>query len=138
MKWLLNIGIAAALISLSAAPVIAQNKETEMNAIAIPAPLDALVSVVNGGDTEGYLALLTEDSVVDDNGDRYVGKAEIKTWSDRELIGAKGVMTVQGVETHGTEIHLIADWKSNFYTGPGRFIFTIRDGKISEWRIQAV
>lgn len=63
MKWLLNTGIAAVLIFLSAAPVIAQDKETDMQAISIPAPLDRLVAVINGGDTEGYLALLTEDII---------------------------------------------------------------------------
>ncbi|MGI6246820.1 MAG: nuclear transport factor 2 family protein [Pseudochelatococcus sp.] len=138
MKRLPRTAAGAMLVFPSAAPIIAQDKENDMQDLSIPAPLDALVSVINGGDTEGYLALLTEDSVVDDNGDRYVGKVEIKTWSDRELIGAKGVMTVQSVETHGTEIHLISDWKSNFYTGPGRFIFSIRDGKISEWRIRVL
>jgi hypothetical protein len=138
MKRLLKTVVGALLTWLIAQPTIARDKGAEMQAMAIPTPLDTLASVVNGGNTEGFLALLTEDSVVDDWGTRYVGKSEIRTWSDRELIGAKGVMTVQGVETHGSEIHLLSDWKSNFYTGPGRFIFSIRDGRISEWKIRAL
>jgi hypothetical protein len=113
-------------------------KENGMQSIDIPAPLDRLVSAVNGGNTEGFLSLLTEDCVVDDNGDRYVGKSEIKTWSDRELIGAKGIMTVRSIEEHGIEVHLLSGWKSDFYTGPGRFIFLTRGGQISEWRIRAL
>ena len=107
-----------------------------MNAIDLPAPLGALVSTINSGDTEGFLLLLTEECVVDDWESLYAGKAEIKTWSDRELVGAKGVMTVRDVEEHGPEIHLICDWKSNFYSGPGRLIFSIRDGKVAELKIR--
>lgn len=138
MKRLLKTVVGALLTLPIAQPTIARDKGAEMQAMAIPPPLDTLVSVVNGGNTEEFLALLTEDSVVDDWGTRYVGKSEIRTWSDRELIGAKGVMTVQGVETHGSEIHLLSHWKSNFYTGPGRFIFSIRDGRISEWKIRVL
>ena len=51
---------------------------------------------------------------------------------------AKGVMTVQSVDTHETEVHLVSDWKGNVYTGPGRFVFAFPDGKVSEWRIISV
>lgn len=76
-----------------------------MQALAIPMPLDTVVPVIHGGDTQGSLVLPTDDCVVHDNGDRYVGKSEIRTWSDRELIGAKSVMTVHGIEEHGWPGH---------------------------------
>lgn len=109
-----------------------------MSDTTIPAPLNALVDVVNDGDTEGFLSLLTDDAVIDDNGTRYAGKAAIKTWSDRELIGANGVWTVDAVEEHADKIHLISDWKSDYYTGPGQFVFTLRDQRITGWTIGGV
>jgi hypothetical protein len=104
----------------------------------LPHPLARLVETVNGGDTAGFLALLDTDSVVDDWGSVYSGLAEIEKWSNRELIGAKGIMTVRSVEQTASGIDLIADWKSNFYTGPGRFSFALRNDKIAHWRIRGV
>jgi hypothetical protein len=104
--------------------------------VELPRPIDELVRTVNGGDTAGFLALLSDDCVVDDWGSIYSGRHEIRVWSDRELIGAKGLMTVRHIEQSGPQICLLADWKSSFYTGPGRFLLHVASGKITSWRIQ--
>jgi len=109
-----------------------------MSNIYIPSPLDQLVSAVNSGDLDHFLRLLHEDCIVDDWGTCYKGKQEIRTWSDRELIGAKGVMTIKSVAIDGGAIHLLSDWKSTFYTGPGRFVFDVQNGRIKSWKIRAI
>lgn len=106
-----------------------------MSEVALPHPVAAVVRSINAGDTEGFLDLFSERGVVDDWGRRFVGRQAIRAWSDRELIGAKGMMTVRSVAARGSEVTVIGDWKSNFYTGPGKFIFRIEGRKVAEWRI---
>ncbi len=104
-------------------------------AVTIPPPVDRLVAAINGGDTEAFLALFAEDGVVDDWGSRMVGRAAIRTWSDRELIGAKGVLTVSKASARGGKATLDGDWKSNFYSGASHFVFTLDGETIREMRI---
>lgn len=106
-----------------------------MSGPVLPSPVDAVVQAINAGDTKGFLGFFTPGGVVDDWGKRYVGHAAIRTWSDRELIGAKGVLTVRSVATQGSVVTLDGDWKSSVYTGPGRFIFRLEVPLVSEWRI---
>lgn len=104
----------------------------------LPSPLARLVETVNGGDTAGFLDLLAPDCVVDDWGSVYRGRSEIKAWSDRELIGAKGIMTIRSIGQSGPDTEIIADWKSNFFTGPGRFTFRLQNDKVALWRIRGL
>jgi SnoaL-like domain len=103
--------------------------------VKVPPPVDKLVEAINGGDTEAFLAFFSPNGAVEDWGRRFEGRAAIRRWSDKELIGAKGVMTVTKASVRGSKITMDADWKSNFYTGSGRFTFTIEGDKISEMRI---
>ena len=105
--------------------------------VTLPPPLQRLVAAINGGDTAAFLALLPADCVVDDWGDRFTGVAAISTWSDRELIGAKGTLTAAKVSHKGSEIAFDGDWKSSFYTGPGRFTLHLDGDRIREMRIAA-
>lgn len=106
-----------------------------MQNVSIPAPIDTLVTAINTGDNDRLLDLLTPDATVDDWGSKYVGLEQIRTWNDRELIGAKGVLTVTSAEQQGDRVTLMTDWKSNFFTGPGRFVFTLENGRIKNWKI---
>ena len=63
----------------------------------MPPPLDRLVAAINAGDFEGFIALFAPDGVVDDWGRRFKGPAAIRKWSDKELIGAHGTLTVSQV-----------------------------------------
>ncbi len=103
--------------------------------VRVPPPVDRLVDAINRGDTEAFLALFPPDGVVDDWGRRMVGHAAIRAWSDKEMIGAKGVMTVSTASAKGGTITMDADWKSNFYSGFGSYVFTIEGGKVREMRI---
>lgn len=72
--------------------------------------------------------------MVDEWGRRFVRHQAIRAWSDRELIGAKGFMTVRLVTTQGASVSVVGDWRCNFYTVPGTFIFRIEGEKVAEWR----
>jgi ketosteroid isomerase-like protein len=102
----------------------------------IPELVRNMRDTVNRGDAEGYLALFAPDAVVDDWGSRYEGLAAIRAWSQREQIDAKGHLTVTRlVSDTGGVIVFDTEWRSSFFSGPGRFTVTVRNGKIAELRI---
>jgi hypothetical protein len=103
--------------------------------VTLPPPIDRLVAAVNAGDTEAFLDCFSTKGVVDDWGRRFTGHKAIRGWSDKESIGAKGAMTVTGVERKADEIAVTADWKSNFYSGPSRYVFRLDGDRIAEMRI---
>jgi hypothetical protein len=101
----------------------------------MPPPLDRLVAAVNAGDVEASLSLFAPDGVVDDWGRRFKGPAAIRKWSDKELIGARGTLTVSQVVRKKDRIAFHGDWKSDFFTGPGRFVLVLDGERIREMRI---
>jgi hypothetical protein len=103
----------------------------------LPPLIDRFVAAVNRGNTEAFLACFLADGVVDDWGRRFTGHEAIRAWSDDEMIGAKGRMTVNGVEEAGNEVTVTAGWKSNFYSGPSRYVFIVDGDHIREMRITA-
>jgi hypothetical protein len=69
----------------------------------LPVVIAAFVRSVNAGDTEAFLSLFDETGVVNDWGTVYVGREQIRRWSDRELIGAKASLEVGGASRRETE-----------------------------------
>jgi len=102
----------------------------------IPSLAAALRDATNRQDWPGFMALFGDDPVVNDWGTVYRGVTAIKGWSDREMIGAKGTLTItRMISDKDGKIAFDTDWQSNFFSGPGRFTLTVRDGKITELRI---
>ena len=64
----------------------------------LPEVIKKLIEVVNRRDTESFLAFFPVDGVVNDWGKKYVGHAGIRSWSDREFIGAKVSLVVTSSE----------------------------------------
>lgn len=106
-----------------------------MAAIPLPPPLDTFVAAVNGGDTDAAFALFAPDGEIDDWGRRFATPKAMRAWSDEEFIGAQGRMTVTQVTQNGNQVAVDADWKSNYYSGASRFVFTLADGRIKRMRI---
>ncbi|MCW5713576.1 MAG: nuclear transport factor 2 family protein [Bauldia sp.] len=104
-------------------------------AVDIPTAVDAVIAAINRGDTDAFLGLFTDDGVVDDFGSIYSGYHEIAEWNARELIGAKGQLTVKRTERLRERIVVTGDWKSTFHTGPSRMEFSVRGDKVSLLRI---
>jgi hypothetical protein len=44
-------------------------------------------------------------------------------------------MTVTSVEQTKNEVSITADWVSNYFTGPSRFIFILKGKEVQELRI---
>jgi len=106
-----------------------------MNESELPDLIHRFVKSVNRGDADGFLSFFPHDGVVDDSGERYMGLDAIRRWSDREFIGAKGKMTVKAVQQNENSISLTADWVSNYYSGPSRFVFVLDGERVRELRI---
>jgi len=102
----------------------------------LPTVIESLRQAINRGDTEAFLAFFPEDGVVEDWGRRFSGHAAIRGWSDKELIGAKGTLTIAKVLSASPEkVEVMTDWKSSFFSGTSKFTFTLEGGKVRELRI---
>ena len=102
---------------------------------SLPPPLDQMVAAINGGDTDGFLALFSDKGAVIDWGRRFAGRAAIKKWSDKETIGARGQMTIISARRENDRIAFTADWKSNVFSGTGDYLIILDGHRIRELRI---
>lgn len=102
----------------------------------LPTAIESLRQAINRGDTDAFLAFFPEDGVVEDWGRRFSGHAAIRGWSDKELIGAKGTLTITKVLSVSPQrVEVMTDWQSSFFSGTSKFTFTLDDGKVREMRI---
>jgi hypothetical protein len=106
-----------------------------MNVPELPDPIGRFVEAVNRGDTESFLGFFPSDGLVDDSGRHFVGHDAIRRWSDEEFIGAKGHMIVTSFEQTKNTVRVTADWVSNYFTGPSRFVFILKNKSIQEMHI---
>lgn len=106
-----------------------------MAPIHVPTPVNEVLAAIDSGDTAAFLAFFTSDGAVDDGGSVYAGIDDIAVWNARELIGAKGHLTVTKAEQKGSRIIVTGDWQSSFFSGPSRMEFSIRGDKVSLLRI---
>ncbi len=108
-----------------------------MSKTALPPEVEGVIDAVNRGDTEGFLSCLADDGVVDDWGARYIGRAAIRAWSDHELIGARGTMTILGARRTADEVDVSADWISDFYRGTAQLGFVVAGDEVRQIRIRS-
>jgi hypothetical protein len=95
----------------------------------LPAPIGRAIAAVNSSDTEAFLSLFATDGWIDDNGRRFVGRDEMRSWSDRELIGANSRFEVTGSEPIDGGVALDIEVKSDGFNGYSRFAFEV-DGEV--------
>lgn len=104
--------------------------------IQIPEPAAGLVAAVNGHDEDAFLDSFTADGFVDDWGRIFRGRAAIDGWSNKELIGAQGTLSVSSTTTDGDEVVVVGDWRSNYANGLSRFTFAVDGDKIASMTIR--
>ncbi|WP_080795681.1 nuclear transport factor 2 family protein [Corynebacterium pacaense] len=109
-----------------------------MTTSALPEPVAGFIGHVNAHDETAFLDAFTPEGVVDDWGRVFTGREEIKTWSDKEFIGAGGILTVESVESDGSRVTVIGDWRSSHANGRARFIFEIDGDKLESMTIRKV
>jgi hypothetical protein len=102
----------------------------------IPEAVVTLLDAANHHDTEAFLASFTQDGVVDDWGREFAGATSIRSWSDREFIGASVSLTVTRVSTTDERTTVSADVGGDGYTGPSHFIFEIRGDRVARMTIR--
>ena len=103
---------------------------------SLPSPVQEFVGVVNAHDEEGFLATFGDSGTVDDWGREFVGRDQIKAWSDEEFIGAQGTMDVQSVAEREHQVVVVADWRSTHANGLSEFTFDVEDGSIRKMAIR--
>jgi hypothetical protein len=69
-----------------------------MSVSELPDSISHFVEVVNRGNTESFLNFFPSNGMIEDSRRRFVSHNAIRQWSNREFIGAKGHITVTGVE----------------------------------------
>ncbi|TQK69068.1 MULTISPECIES: nuclear transport factor 2 family protein [unclassified Nocardioides] len=102
----------------------------------MPEPVASLVAAVNGHDEEAFLDSFTHDGYVDDWGRVFRGRAAIDGWSAKELIGARGTLSVSSVTTDGSEVVVVGDWRSDYANGPSRFTFAVDGDRVASVTIR--
>lgn len=95
-----------------------------------------------GGDQRGrcvdepLLDAFTAGGVVDDWGRTFTGRDEIRAWSNREFIGARGTLAIEVVETTDETITVVGDWHSTFANGRSKFVFETDGDKLTRMTIR--
>jgi hypothetical protein len=105
--------------------------------MTVPTVIEKVVASVNDGNTDGFLQLFSADGEVDDWGTIYRGKDKIKSWSDRELIGAKAHFQLKSADQKGNRASMLVQVGGNGFVGLSRFTFTLVGRRIRRMQITA-
>lgn len=107
-----------------------------MSDLQIPEPVANFIDTVNAHDDLGFLDAFPSDGVVDDWGREFQGREAIKAWSDKEFIGATGILTPEEVTVDGNDVIVVGDWRSTHANGRSSFAFIIDGDKLSRMTIR--
>ncbi len=67
---------------------------------SLPGAIERFITAMNNFDGAALLEPFTDDALINDNRREFWGKAAIKTFADRELIGDKVTMSLTDVREH--------------------------------------
>lgn len=98
----------------------------------LPQPVQTFLSSIQKSDSTLFESLLSDDSVLDDWGKLFTGKSEILKFSETHLVGAKAAFEIDEIKMVNGNALLDGIWKSEAHTGPTRFIFEVKEGKIQK------
>ena len=84
---------------------------------ALPQPVARLLEAANANDLDAFLDAFVDEGVVNDWGREFVGRAAIRSWSDREFIGQRVSLDIRGVETDGETTVVTAEVGGDGFTG---------------------
>lgn len=102
-----------------------------------PTAVRRFVGALNAGDTERLLGFFPDGVRLLDAGKVFSGRDQVREFSDRELIGVHGYFDVRQVTRDGETVVVAGPYHSGRYNGPARFVFTVRDGKITELSLES-
>lgn len=91
----------------------------------LPTPVRRLLDAVDRGDSDAFAELFGTDGVVDDWGRVFVGRAQVRGWSDREFLGLNGRLTVHRRSTQPPSVLIVTIGTDGGYNGPSTLTFTL-------------
>lgn len=101
-----------------------------------PWPVRRFVGALNSGDTQRLLDFFPEGVRLSHSGDAFGGRAGIREFCDRELIGAGGYLDVRQVSRSGDTVVVAGPYHSQRLNGPLRFVFTVEQDRITELALE--
>jgi hypothetical protein len=104
---------------------------------SLPAPVARAIDAVNAGDSDAFLTEFATDGWIDDNGRRFVGRDEMRGWSDRELIGANSRFAVTGSQSTDRGVAVDIEVASDGFNGYSRFAFEVEGDGLRSMTITA-
>ena len=100
----------------------------------LPTPVRRLLDAVDRGDSAAFAELFGSEGAVDDWGRVFVGRDQVRGWSDREFIGLNGRLTVHRRSTQPPPVLIVTIGTDGGYNGPSTFTFTLSpDGEGIDW-----
>jgi hypothetical protein len=91
----------------------------------LPAPVRRLLDAVERGDSGAFAELFGAEGAVDDWGRKFVGRDQVRGWSDREFIGLNGRLTVHHQSTQPPPVLIVTIGTDGGYNGPSTLTFTL-------------
>jgi ketosteroid isomerase-like protein len=104
--------------------------------ITLPAPVQGYIDASNAIDGDALIECFADDAFVNDARREFRGKAAIRAWLDREVIGDKVTMDVTATSAHHGDVAVDAVMDGDYdKTGlPSPLVlthyFTVRDDRI--------
>jgi ketosteroid isomerase-like protein len=104
--------------------------------ITLPAPVQGYIAASNAIDGDALIECFADDAFVNDARREFWGKAAIRAWLDREVIGDKVTMDVTATSAHYGDVAVDAVMDGDYdKTGlPSPLVlthyFTLRDDRI--------
>jgi len=93
-----------------------------------------VIETTNEGRLDDFMALFTQNASVVD-GPTYQGLNAIRDWAQRETFGVRMHFdVVQENNSEGTSVEVVCT-STGGYSGPGTFVFTIRENLIERFEI---
>ena len=79
-----------------------------MNTSRLPAAVAGYIAATNGFDIDALMTTFAEDALVNDHRNEFVGRAAIRRWAEREIIGDRVTLRLTGAIVRDTSASITA------------------------------
>jgi hypothetical protein len=109
-----------------------------MNTSRLPAAVAGYIAATNAFDIDALMTTFSEDALVNDHRNEFVGQAAIRSWAEREIIGDRVTLRITGATVRDTSaaITTVVDGRFDKTGLPDplvlTFYFTLRGDRIEQ------
>jgi len=93
---------------------MSSSRSSSVAPISLPSLVAAFVEATNSFDLERLMVTFADDALVNDQLRDYWGKAAIRDWAERDIIGEKLTIAVTNIVRHYGNFIVTADIDGNF------------------------